>query len=59
MNSKQQYLELYTFIRNVSNNISIQYDVIKKKRKIKHLEKYEFRTIVTKYVNVFMDKKNN
>ena len=32
MNSKQQYLELYTFIRNVSNNISIQYDVIKKKR---------------------------
>ena len=27
--------------------------------KIKHLEKYEFRTIVTKYVNVFVDKKNN
>ena len=34
-----------------------QYDVNKKRRKIKHLEKYEFKTIVTKYVNVFVDKK--
>ena len=36
-----------------------QYDVNKKRRKIKHLEKYEFRRIVTKDVNVFVDLKES
>ena len=36
-----------------------QYDVNKKRRKIKHLKKYEFRRIVTKDVNAFVDLKES